>query len=491
MSDELPEGWTVGPLEELTSAIQYGYTASAEPDGKGPRLLRITDIQDGRVDWNTVPGCTIDRAKLVKYQLDVGDIVFARSGATTGKSFLIRDCPKTAVFASYLIRVRARAGLIDPAYLSWFFRSQSYWEYITDNLAGNAQPNCNGSKLSSLPVAVAPFAEQHRIVVKIEELLEEVNRSNDRLTKVLAILKRFRQSVLAVACSGALTREWRNHNPTAKVSAPDNTVGDDEFENSDAFASLPESWTWTSLDDACEAVIDYRGRTPPPSDNGRIPQVRTTHVRNGRIDWNVDTFVTRDVYDKYMTRGIPRRGDVLFTMEAPLGEAAVVDRDERFSLAQRILLLRGRRDLLVGTFFALALHSRPVRKAIEVRATGTTVSGIAYKRFKYVRLPIPPLHEQEAIVAAVTDLYDLADAIERRVRTAISRSERLPQSILSKAFSGELVPIEAELARLDGRDYEPASVLLERIKTEVAAEPLSTNRSRSRGTAKTTSKRGR
>src|SRR5262249_16714913 len=123
MSDELPEGWAEAPLAALTTAIQYGYTASAQPDGRGPRLLRITDIQDGRVDWSCVPGCDIGKADLEKYRLTSGDIVFARTGATTGKSFLIFDCPRDAVFASYLIRVKAATTVVTPEYLIRFFQS--------------------------------------------------------------------------------------------------------------------------------------------------------------------------------------------------------------------------------------------------------------------------------------------------------------------------------------------------------------------------------
>src|SRR5262245_41917486 len=100
-----------------------------------------------------------------------------------------------------------------------------------------------------------------------------------------------------------------------------------------------------------------------------------------------------------MTRGLPRCGDVLFTMEAPLGETAVVRGDRRFSLAQRLLLLRGKSGTIIGSYLARALTCPQVRETIYSRATGTTVKGIASKRLKDVLLPVPPLDEQRAIVA--------------------------------------------------------------------------------------------
>lgn len=100
--------------------ISYGYTAKASFDIDGPKFLRITDIQDGTVDWAGVPSCDIGDDEYKKHKLENGDIVFARTGATTGKSFLITGC-QDSVAASYLIRVRLRSSLIVPEYLYFFF----------------------------------------------------------------------------------------------------------------------------------------------------------------------------------------------------------------------------------------------------------------------------------------------------------------------------------------------------------------------------------
>jgi len=125
----LPKGWRRVPIKDMADSIQYGHTASAVARKGGPRFLRITDIQDGRVDWSEVPSCNIPKADIPKYRLSPGDLVFARTGATTGKSFLISECPE-AVFASYLIRVRV-TGEVDSRYLSAFFQSPDYWGQIS------------------------------------------------------------------------------------------------------------------------------------------------------------------------------------------------------------------------------------------------------------------------------------------------------------------------------------------------------------------------
>ena len=151
---ELPQGWTEATVREVSQDIRYGYTTSASTIEKGPRFLRITDIQNGKVDWDSVPFCKLPPADTTAYELKRGDIVFARTGATTGKSFLIRSLP-SAVFASYLIRLRP-SDIILPDFLAYFFQSKSYWEQITENLSGSAQPNCNATKLASLSILFPP-----------------------------------------------------------------------------------------------------------------------------------------------------------------------------------------------------------------------------------------------------------------------------------------------------------------------------------------------
>jgi type I restriction enzyme S subunit len=145
-------------LGEISESIDYGVTASAEKNPVGPKFLRITDIQDGKVDWAGVPWCSCPERIAEKSRLRPGDIVFARTGATTGKSFLIRSCPDNSVFASYLIRVRLRM-IADPGYISYFFQSQTYWSQIAGSSRGAAQPGVNATSLGALQIPLPPLEE--------------------------------------------------------------------------------------------------------------------------------------------------------------------------------------------------------------------------------------------------------------------------------------------------------------------------------------------
>ena len=166
----MKKGWETKELAAV-SAINYGYTESASSEPVGPRFLRITDIQDDRVDWDSVPYCKIEKADLPKYRLASGDIVFARTGATTGKSFLVNE-PPDAVFASYLIRLRLLDKKLLPEFVLLFFQTAGYWQSIKDGSSGSAQGGFNATKLGALTIPVPPLAEQQRIVGLLDEAFE-------------------------------------------------------------------------------------------------------------------------------------------------------------------------------------------------------------------------------------------------------------------------------------------------------------------------------
>jgi type I restriction enzyme, S subunit len=174
-------GWETKELSAV-SAINYGYTESASSERIGPRFLRITDIQDDRVDWHSVPYCKIESTDLPKYRLANGDIVFARTGATTGKSFLVTNPPE-AVFASYLIRLRLRDKKLLPPFLSLFFQTDGYWKSIKDGSTGSAQGGFNATKLGALSIPVPPLPEQQRIVRLLTEAFEGIARAKRNAEK--------------------------------------------------------------------------------------------------------------------------------------------------------------------------------------------------------------------------------------------------------------------------------------------------------------------
>lgn len=180
---ELPEKWEWSRLIEISANIHYGYTASSDDGIKSVRLLRITDIQDDVVDWDSVPGCEIEADKIAQYKLVDEDILIARTGGTIGKSYLVQDINVCAVFASYLIRIRHLKGM-SAHYKKIYLGSQLYWRQLYAKSMGTGQPNVNGASLKGLVVPVPPLVEQHRIVAKVHELMALCDQLKSRLSDV-------------------------------------------------------------------------------------------------------------------------------------------------------------------------------------------------------------------------------------------------------------------------------------------------------------------
>ena len=133
-------------------------------------MVRISDIQDGKVLWGSVPFCQIEENEIPKYLLKKNDVLFARTGGTVGKSYLVREVSEEAIYAGYLIRTRYSSSLV-PEYLKCFMESPLYWDQLKNGTIATAQPNCNGKTLSKMILPLPPLAEQKRIVARLEELL--------------------------------------------------------------------------------------------------------------------------------------------------------------------------------------------------------------------------------------------------------------------------------------------------------------------------------
>ena len=211
---DLPDGWTWITVGKIAQKIHYGYTESATDDPMGPKFLRITDIQNNSVNWDSVPYCQIDEIKQQQYLLRENDLVFARTGATVGKSFLIQgDIPDT-VFASYLIRIVLEKE-INAKFVYTFFQSQSYWMQIHQGKVGSGQPNVNAKILSQITLPLPPLSEQQAIVFEIESHLSVADEVEKTITAELKRAEQLRQSILKKAFSGKLVPQDPNDEPAS------------------------------------------------------------------------------------------------------------------------------------------------------------------------------------------------------------------------------------------------------------------------------------
>ena len=213
---QLPESWEWVRIGDISINIHYGYTALSDKKRVGPKMLRITDIQNNSVNWEKVPYCRIDESDKGRYLLKEGDLVFARTGATVGKSFLIKGQIPESVFASYLIRIILPSNF-NNLYLYQFFQSALYWKQITEGQVGIGQPNVNGSKLSELFFSCPSYEEQNLIAQEIESRLSIADNLMKEVEAQFKKADSLRQSILKKAFEGKLIPQDAGDEPVEEL----------------------------------------------------------------------------------------------------------------------------------------------------------------------------------------------------------------------------------------------------------------------------------
>jgi type I restriction enzyme S subunit len=343
-------------------------------------------------------------------------------------------------------------------------------------------------------IPLPPLAEQRRIVAKVEEVLARVNAARERLAKVPAILKRFRQSVLAAACSGRLTAEWREHrcledasslvarirdqlaagliDPVLKqqIGEHANKLGalDRRDVVSSSLPEIPPTWTWQYLPQLGylnRGKSRHRPRNAPHLFGGDHPFIQTGDIAQsgGRITKHTQTYSEAGLAQSRLWPS----GTICITIAANIANSAILSYPACFPDSVVGLLVE---PTLANNAY-VEFFIRTARANLTDFAPATAQKNINIEILSQAAVPLPPRVEQDEIVQRVETLFTLADKIEARAADAAARADRLTQAVLSKAFRGELVATEAELAEREGRDFETAGQLLERIRAARPAGP--------------------
>ncbi len=474
----LPHTWAFSTIGEIAEKIHYGYTASSENEIVGPKMLRITDIQNGRVEWDNVPYCSIPDSDKAKYLLQPGDIVFARTGATVGKSFLLQGHIPESVFASYLIRI-ILDNAVDRKYVYNFFQSNAYWRQISDNKVGIGQPNVNGNVLAKIQIPIPPLPEQRRIVAKLEELFTRLDAGVAALKVVQAQLKRYRASVLKAAVEGRLVpteadlarAEGRTYEPAdillARILHERRAQSGKKYKDPTKpdtanLPELPEGWVWATVEqlaaNAPNSITDgpfgSNLKTEHYTDSG--PRViRLQNIGDG-VFVDERAYISSEHFSR-LERHRVEFGDIVIAAFGARPPRACIIPQALGTAIVKADCIRFLPDpsIAVNRYLNYALNAEPTR----ARTVGS-VHGIGRPRLnlgeiKAISLPIPPIVEQHRIVAEVERRLSVVEELEADIAANLKRADRLRQSILKRAFTGKLVP-------QDPND-EPASVLLERI----------------------------
>lgn len=475
----LPTGWVMTTVGGVCTNLQYGYTASAVAENVGPRLLRITDIQDNQVQWPSVPYCTIDKDQIEKYSLRPGDIVFARTGGTVGKSFLINAIPEPSVFASYLIRLTSHPSM-RAKYLYYFFQSASYWEQIGLK-KGGLQGNVNATTLSSLNLPLCPEKEQQRIVEKIDELFSDLDKGIESLAIAQQQLFAYKRALIKHALEGRLTAKWRVAN-RATLESSDITLARIVRARHDkrpvtkilsadlaTLPKLPDEWMYVRLSDIAEigsgmSVSKNRKLVEP----FEVPYLRVANVQRGHLVLN--DIKTMMVERSLLPRLRLKKWDILFNEGGDrdkLGRGWIWENQIETCITQNHVF-RASPYLPSDSHARFLSHWGNIHGQAYFDQEGkqtTNLASINRTTLSNFPVPLPSFAEQEQIIERLDAETTTLDQLETDISLSQAKLQSLRFSILDRAFSGRLVPQRS--------DDEHAAILLKQIEAE--RKPSGTN----------------
>lgn len=460
MDSNLPKGWietTLGEIAEWASGGTPKATESKYYGGDIPWLI-IGDLNDGEVYKSAK---TITRLGLENSSAKIAPInsVLIAMYGSIGKLGIAKiECATNQAIAF----TQKIYGNIPYKFLYYYLFSIR--EDLLKQGKGGAQQNISQTVLKEVPFPLPPLPEQQRIVEKLDALMARISNSKTRLEKIPALLKNFRQSVLAVAVNGELTKEWREEKKR-KLVHYDKVNDLKEIETSD----IHSSWIKTKLDNVSSRVsVGHVGPTSKyytDKEKG-IPFLRSQNVRPGRIDFEGLQYITKEFHNS-LKKSQLKPGDLLVVrVGANCGDACILPDNLGEINCANIVFARPNQG--ISSFLGLFFISPSWLNQIDEISTGSAQPVINTAIVAETILDLPSLEEQKEIVRKVEELFHFADSIEARYQKAKAWFDKLPQSILVKAFRGELVS--------QNENDEPVSILLERTKKEKQIPSKSTKK---------------
>ena len=403
---EIPSSWEWTTINDISKSILYGVSESAKTNGKY-RLLRITDIQNNSVQWDSVPYTDFDENKAKSYLLSDGDILFARTGATVGKSYLVQGLTEEAIYASYLIRVQTYDAVL-PQYLKFYFESGYYWEQIEQGSVGVGQPNVNGTILGNLYVPIPPIHEQFRIVSELSKWMGIIDIIENSQTDLQALIKQTKSKILDLAIHGKLVPQDPNDEPALdllKRINPDFTSCDNGHYTQLPF-EVPQNWSWTTLGKIGKW---QSGSTPNRLNkdyyNGNIPWLKTGDLNDGYIT-HIPEYITEKALNETSVKLNPT-GSVLIAMYgATIGKIGILTFPATTNQACCACEVFNGID---REFIFLFLLSH--REEFKKMGGGGAQPNISKEKIINTYIPLPPFTEQKRIINAVNKVFAQLDAI--------------------------------------------------------------------------------
>lgn len=445
MIEELPQGWATASLSQVA---ELNPRHPKDLDDSLPiSFARMAALSETKPEFDSLEERTLGQVRKGFTHFAEGDVLFAKITPCmeNGKGAVARGLRNKLGCGTTELHIIRPLADISPEYIYRFLAQDRVRRAAKENFTGAVgQARVPTSFIEELELPLAPLDEQQRIVAKLEKLLAKVDACQQRLAKIPVLLKRFRQSVLAAACSGCLTADWREENPPMISQAIPDRDAD--------LPEIPESWGWVKLPETGEMTRGrsrHRPRDEPLLYGGPYPFIQTGDIARsgGRITSHRQTYSKAGLAQSRRWEA----GTICITIAANIAESAILTYPACFP--DSVVGIIVNRKIVMAEYVEFFI--RVAKADLATFAPATAQRNINVRILNQVQVPLPPLAEQQEIVRRVEELFSLGDRIEARLAQARAQADKLTPSLLARAFRGELVS-------QDPND-KPASELLERI----------------------------
>jgi type I restriction enzyme S subunit len=494
MKSNLPQGWVLAKLGSITKELNSGFACGVHNStGDGIAHLRPMNVTSkGAVslkDLRSVSASSYDK-------LRKGDVLFNNTNSTelVGKTGYITEDSDWG-YSNHMTRLRFDTDLIESKYIAYHLHNLFYEGYFRAHCNNHVSQASISAKFlaNEVTIPLPPLPEQHRIVAQLDAAMQKLDANQERLEKVPELLKKFRQAVLTAAVSGKLTEAWRTEQPQgetgadllariraerraqwedkqrAKLSGKQLSLNDSwksKYEEPAApdtseLPEPPEGWAWASGELVADFVDPQPSHRTPPEIKDGVPYIGMGDVKAGnQIDFDSARKVHSDVFKEHIDRYQLKKGDFFFGKIGTIGNPVLLPEPFTYTLSANVILVQPHSELATG-YVHLYMSTPLIKEHFRKYSSATSQAAFGIQKARVIPIALPPLAEQEEVVRQVNHYFELADQLEARFEQAAALVEQLPQALLAKAFSGQLVP-------QDPTD-EPASKLLERLQAEPAA----------------------
>ena len=422
--------WKEYKLGEISDDVSYGYTASADAKQVGPKFLRITDIRNDFIDWDSVPYCKIGTRDYAKNKLEHGDIVIARTGATTGISEIIKH-DVDAVFASYLIRFRINKQVANPFYVSYILKSKLWENYVSGIISGSAQPGANAKQFSDFSLKV-PSIETQNVIAEILSSLDDKIELNNQINANLEALAR------AIFKHWFIDFEFPDENGNPYKSSGGKMIESE-------LGEIPEAWNIGCLDSVVEFSNGYAFKSMEllDKDIGNCFHVfKMGHIKKGG-GFNSES--TKSFYERgkatKIQKYILKTGDLLMCMTdmkgnvALLGHTALMNESAKYIVNQRVGLLRANNALCIDyPYLYILTNSTDFIQELRSRANSGVQVNLSTSEIKSTKIIIPEKQINMAFDQLSKTFFEKIFFLTRENNSLI----KLRNLLLPKLISGQI-----------------------------------------------------